>query len=330
MSKNGFVKKSVGTMTLGEKLKIFRNERRLGLNDVSRATKIPYHYLEFLEEGNYDKLPADVYVKGFLRNYAELLGVDDHIFIRLFEKEKGIRKNLKKKNGEKEEKIKPLDISSFVITPKIMAVAIIVILALAGIFYLYYEFGSFSGDPRLVILSPEKNYVTSGNSVTIEGVTDMDGKIFINDQPVLVDADGKFKENLTVQSGNSAVEIKAINRFGREVKENINIQSAFQEEAVSEEINEQTRVASQIEGVRIELRTESEPVWLSVETDGNLVFSGTMLTGAVQTFEAKEKITVNSGNGKATLVKFNGKEIGSLSQESGAVRGVIFTKDTKF
>jgi len=329
MSRNGFIKKSVGTMTLGERLKRLRNDRRLGLNDISKATKIPYRYLEYLEDGNYDKLPADVYVKGFLKNCAEIFGIEEHILIRLFEKEKGIRKNLKKRNGEVEDDVKPLNISSFVITPKIMAITVVSLLVLAGIFYLYFEFGSFSNNPRLVILSPDKNYSTAGNSVIVEGITDNDGKIFINGQPVLVDADGNFRENLTIQSGTSSIEVRAVNRFGKESLENIIIQSTSQEISNSEKENTEG-VTPLIDGIKIELKTDSDPVWLSVETDGNLVFSGTMLAGASQSFEAKEKIVINSGNGKATQVKFNGKEVGSLSQGPGAVRGVVFTPDMQF
>jgi len=328
MNKNGFVKKSVGTMTLGEKLKKFRNERRLGINDISKITKIPYKYLEYLEEGNYDKLPADVYVKGFIRNYAEVLGVDEKIFIRLFKKEKGISKNLKKQNGEFEEKQKPLNISSFVVTPKIIATTLISLLILVGVFYLYSEFGSFSNNPRLIILSPEKEYTTTENLVEIEGITEVDGAIFINGQPVLVDEDGNFKESITVQSGTNNIIIKAINKFDKETVETIIVQ--FNSQVDESESDESGNIITGSDNFKIELSVDSGPVWLSVETDGNLVFSGTMLVGATQSFEATEKIVVNSGNGKATLVKFNGKDVGSLSQEADAVREVIFTPDTKF
>ena len=330
MLRNGFVKKSVGTLTLGEKLKKFRDERRVSLSDISRLTKIPLKYLEYLDKGIYEKLPADVYVKGFLKNYAELLGVDEHILIRLFEKEKGINKNLREKNGKGEEKKKPVNISSFVVTPKVIATSAILFLILIGVVYLYREFGSFSNNPRLVILSPEKNYSTNGNSVVIEGVTDTDGKIFINNQPVLVDENGKFRENLTVQSGTSAINVRAVNKFEKETLETLTIQSTFQEPVVENKPEENKNVISENKGVKIEVRVDPGPVWLSVETDGNLVFSGTMLTGATQSFSGDNKIVVNSGSGKATFLKLNGQDIGALSQDPGAVRGVTFTPDTKY
>ena len=82
-------------------------------------------------------------------------------------------------------------------------------------------------------------------------------------------------------------------------------------------------------GVELEVRVDPGPVRLSVEADGNLVFSGTMLTGAVQSFRADEKISINSGKDNATFIKFNGKEMGALGQSGGPVRGVIFTPDTR-
>ena len=98
---NGFIKKSIGTLTLGEKLKKLRSERRISLSEVSKHTRIQVKYLEYLEEGQYEKLPVDVYVRGFLKNYADFLAIDANVLIRLYEKEREIKKNLEKgKKGE--------------------------------------------------------------------------------------------------------------------------------------------------------------------------------------------------------------------------------------
>lgn len=337
---NGFIKKSVGTLTLGEKLKKLRGERRISLNEVSRATKIQVKYLEYLEEGAYDKLPVDVYVKGFLRNYSEFLGINEEILIKLYKQERGIQKNLEKEKKPKKRNPmlggEKISISSFVVTPKIIIIGAIIILTLGSFFYLYKEIGAFASTPRLVILSPDKNYSTSGNSVTIEGVTDNDAKIFINDQPILVDDEGKFRENLTVQAGANTIIVRAMNRFNKENSETLNIQSAYQAplagqaaEKISNQDNQPSQ-ANNVQGIDIEIKVDPGPVWVSVEADSNLVFSGTMLSGAVQTFHASNKITINSGKGNATFIKFNGKDIGTLSNNSGPVRGAVFTADTKY
>lgn len=328
----GFTKKSVGTLTLGEKLQKLRGERRMTLGEVSRNAKIQVKYLECLENGDHQKLPADVYVKGFLRGYAEVLGVPEQALIRLYEKEKGIKKNLAKGKDEEKEKKKPINISPFIFTPKIIAVSSIIILILAGFFYLYREIGAFANTPKLVVISPEQNATLDGNSVTVEGITDKDAKVFINDQPILVSDAGKFSENLALQSGANTINVKAVNRFDKSITEALTIQSNYQETPANtaESGANQAEINSQPDKLSLEIRVDPGPVWVTVEADGNLVFSGTMLTGAVQSFSADSKISINSGKANATFIKFNGKDIGALSDSSGAVRNVIFTKDTRY
>lgn len=332
-----FTKKSVGTLTLGEKLKKLRSERRMSLGEASRQTMIQVKYLEYLEDGAYGKLPVDVYVRGFLRSYGEFLGVDEKVLLRMYDKEIGIRKNLDKSNGTKKEKREAISVSSFVFTPKMMAVGLACLMVFGGFFYLYREIGSFASMPRLVILSPEKNYTTDGNSVTVEGITDRDAQLFLNGSPILVSDDGKFRESVTVQSGNNVINIRAVNKFNKEATETLTVQSNFQSNkddqsgsATDVSADGAAQNISQQGGLDLEVKVDPGPIWVSVEVDGNLVFSGTMLTGATQSFRAEGKIVVNSGKGNATFVKFNGKDIGALSSNAGAVRGVTFTSDTKY
>ncbi len=333
---NGFIKKSVGTLTLGEKLKKLRSERRVSLNDISKFTKVQVKYLESLEEGRYDELPADVYIKGFLKSYADFFGLNDKVLIRLFEKERGIKKNMAN-NGEKKEekkKIKPISVSFISLTPKKAALGFVLILAIAVIFFIYSELGSLASVPKLIILSPESNSQVEGNSVIVSGVTEKDVRLFINGQPILVNDEGKFLENLTLQPGPNTINIKSINRFNKEAQETLTVNSMNQEnvppdgnsaEGQEQEVSED---ANKIKEITLELRVDPGPVWLSVEADGNLVFSGTMLSGASQIFKAQEKIVVNSGKGDATLVKLNGKDIGKLSENPGAARDIIFDKNS--
>jgi cytoskeletal protein RodZ len=337
MIRNGFTKKSVGTLTLGEKIKKLRSEKRIALNEVSRVTRIQIAYLEYLEDGEYEKLPADVYVKGFLRSYADFLGVDDQILIKLYEKEKGIKKNMEESKNSQAGKpaSKPVNISAFIVTPQKLAIYLMVILIVFGLAYLYREIGSFSDAPRLIVLNPEADAKTESNSLSVEGMTEKDAKLFVNDQPILVNDDGKFNENITLQNGVNTINLKAVNKFGKETEKSITIQSNQKNEEQkndenSENANNGSGDSKNLDEVKLELKVDPGPVWLSVEADDNLVFSGTMLSGATQNFSAKNKIVVNSGRASATYVKFNGKDIGVLSKDQGAVRGVTFTKDTSY
>lgn len=61
---------------LGERLSQARQTRDISITDASERLRIRSNYLEALESGEWEPLPEEVYVMGFLRQYASLLGVD--------------------------------------------------------------------------------------------------------------------------------------------------------------------------------------------------------------------------------------------------------------
>ena len=61
---------------VGETLQLARERKGVDLYRAERDTKIRLHYLAALEDGDWEELPAPVYTKGFLRNYAIYLGLE--------------------------------------------------------------------------------------------------------------------------------------------------------------------------------------------------------------------------------------------------------------
>ncbi len=61
-----------------------REVRNLTLRQVSDATKIGMRYLEALEDDRFDVLPATIFAKGFLRNYAQYVGLDADEVVNYF------------------------------------------------------------------------------------------------------------------------------------------------------------------------------------------------------------------------------------------------------
>jgi cytoskeletal protein RodZ len=61
---------------VGEFLRRERELRHISLDDVSEQTKISRRYLEAIEEGRYDRLPGETFVRGFIRSYAQSVGLD--------------------------------------------------------------------------------------------------------------------------------------------------------------------------------------------------------------------------------------------------------------
>lgn len=61
---------------LGEELRREREMRGISLREISDATKVSTRYLEGLESGDAKALPAPVFVRGFVREFARYLGLD--------------------------------------------------------------------------------------------------------------------------------------------------------------------------------------------------------------------------------------------------------------
>jgi cytoskeletal protein RodZ len=327
----GFTQKKVNSYTLGEQLKKIRSEGRITLTEISRETKVPVRYLTMIEESDYDSLPPDVYVKGFLRNYAEYLGVDPKKLIDLYQREKDIKNNITK-NGDTAPVPRLARVPRFVITPKIITAAAIILVVLGGFIFLYKEIGRFAAQPRLAITEPLGNEAIGGNSIDIVGFTDQDAKLTINDQPVLVNDNGEFKENILLQEGLNAITVSATNKFGKSVSKEINIKSDYQKPDLAYDPNLETNGNGQVDGdqtakrngVEVSVRADSLPTWVSVESDGNLVYSGTMLPGAVQDFNGDKEVRITSGKANQTFIKVNGKPEKVFADNPGIVRDVVF------
>jgi cytoskeletal protein RodZ len=66
---------------IGGSLREARLKRNLTPADVQKAIRIRDRYLQALEEEHWELLPGDAYVKGFLRTYADYLGLDGNLYI---------------------------------------------------------------------------------------------------------------------------------------------------------------------------------------------------------------------------------------------------------
>lgn len=318
---NGFTRKKVGSLTLGEKLQKIRAEYRVSLAEVSRETGIRREHLEYLESGEYVKLPADVYIRGFLRSYARFLGVDPQALIRLYERERSIAKNL----GKEPEKGVPAvtrrssRFATFVVTPQ-MTIGIIAGIFVFGIaFYLYREFQTFVSEPYLAILEPKDGQVVDADEMVVVGKTDRDAKLFLNNEPIFVDESGVFRERIRLQSGVNTATVRVVNRFGKERMETISIVAEFA-------VPEPEPVSSVEEKLRkLVLSTrEKNPVSVLVRSQGKDVYVGDLSADEPREFDCEEGCAVDSTSGSGTLASWEGADAKPLGEMPGKVIGVPF------
>lgn len=68
-------------MPLGQDLRTARLNRRLTLSQVAERTRIKFKILDAIENEDFSAIPAAIYAKGFIRLYAECVGLDPHQLI---------------------------------------------------------------------------------------------------------------------------------------------------------------------------------------------------------------------------------------------------------
>jgi Helix-turn-helix domain len=66
---------------IGASLREARLRKGLNFPELETGTKIRGKYLQALEDERFDLLPGDTYIKGFLRTYAEYLGLDGQLYV---------------------------------------------------------------------------------------------------------------------------------------------------------------------------------------------------------------------------------------------------------
>ncbi len=66
---------------IGSSLREARERQGLDITELELQTKVRSKYLRALEDENFDQLPAHTYIKGFLRTYADALGLDGQLYV---------------------------------------------------------------------------------------------------------------------------------------------------------------------------------------------------------------------------------------------------------
>lgn len=193
--------------TVGEILHSERLKKDLSLERLSSLTKIDIKYLDALEKNNYDLLPSETFIKGFIRNISLRLDKDPNELIAIFRR--GYNQNEKKsptKNpSPKRQKI--------FFEPSRFLPAIIGVIVFLG--YLGFQFRAVLALPKIELQKPIQDSVVV-SPVEIEGDTSVDSLITIGDDVKLrPDETGHFSAKISLPIGETTLQLKATNRFGR-------------------------------------------------------------------------------------------------------------------
>ncbi|MDZ7798752.1 MAG: helix-turn-helix domain-containing protein [Patescibacteria group bacterium] len=212
-----FRKRNFADKTLGEKLREIRQESGYSQKKVEENINVSEKYIRYLEEGHYEKLPGEVYIKSFLKKYADFLSVNKEKVLALYENEKKIYQKLD--SYDSNQYLPPKGKVKFpFLNPKNLRNLIIILFILAILLYLGWELTHIIAPPKLKINYPPEEFITTEKSLLLEGQTEPEISVLVNGEKVDVERNGSFKEEIILKEGVNVIEITAHKKQGEENK----------------------------------------------------------------------------------------------------------------
>lgn len=200
------------TRSVGEILRTEREKKHLSLDRLSVVTNIPVQKIQFIEENQFDQLPSAPYVRGYLRVIARELGLEAEPLISI------LRRDYKESaRGEllPRELLQP-QAPKFAFSNRIN-VAVIMTISVVGVMVGYGLIQAYlaSQPPRLVVTQPAQYQVVAA-TVAVEGTTNPDTSVIINDQPASVNSAGAFRgEVVFTAQGLQTITVEVADRRGQ-------------------------------------------------------------------------------------------------------------------
>ena len=198
--------KSVGSL-----LRETRIGKGILLEDVEKATRIRYKFLEAIEDDDYQSLPSSAYAKGFVKNYSEFLGLDSQMtlaFLRRQSQEATKQSLLPKKPNAPEE-------SLFRLTPGRFLTLLLGICIVLFLSYFIFQYRQLQQPPLLTIEAPKQDIIVEEAKVDVLGRTSPDATVTVNGVSILVRSDGKFFDQVSLEPGVNTITITSTSRFGK-------------------------------------------------------------------------------------------------------------------
>jgi cytoskeleton protein RodZ len=306
--------------SIGETLRRERQRRNIQLDQVSRELKISPRFLEAIEEENFDRLPAGVFAKSFVRQYARMLGLDEDEAANEVQRaltppaaaipQFGSGANLTTSAAQR--KAPPLP--EFYV-PKVeawqhvsdrrsswsspLAALGLVVVAMLGCSLIYGWWQrqrhpvTLAASPALQRQQPAPPPRNAGPDPSPAAPAP---------QEVSASPEPPAAESATTAAPSAAPA------------------AATASAAIAPET---AAISGEPVAVKVEV-TAAEPVWVMARSDGKYLFSATLKANETRTVEAANTVLLRLGNAGGVTITLNGKPIGEVGPK-GQVRTVQLT-----
>lgn len=193
--------------TIGQIIGSARKDKNYSFQRLEEITKIKVSFIEAIENERWQDLPSFPTVLGFVKSISSALNLDEKMAAAV----------LKRDYPPKKLSINPKpDISDKPAwNPKLTFVLGISAVVLVILGYLGFQYKKFVSPPQISLESPVSDQIVKGNSVLVFGTTDPDVKITVDNQPVIVDENGKFSESIGISPDTKEIVVVAQSRSGK-------------------------------------------------------------------------------------------------------------------
>ena len=286
-------------MSVGETLRRERVRRNLDLKQVSDELKISTRFLQAMEAGEFDKLPGGVFAKAFVRQYAQLLGLDGEELA-----------------GEVQRQIEPGPAAPAVVdSAKIESVPISVPRV---------QEWEHVGDGRSFWSTWSSTITALGTVVVVMLICSAVYAYWQRPHRSAPESVAAAPAPAQKPQASQAVAPPA-------EKPPAAAEPAGQSAMVTPAADATSTAAAAPEAatpgprgpVHVELDFHSD-VWVRAEADGKVVFIGTMAAGQTRTIDAENAVLLRLGNAGGVTIKLNDKQLDPVGP-AGQIRTVQLT-----
>lgn len=193
-------------------LKKRRLEKNLTLEDVEKITKIRSKFLQAIEKGDYTYFSSSTYLRGFIKNYSDFLGLPTQEILAVFRREFTENEEIGLMPKSLSE---PLTVPLTRLTPPKISFIIVATFLLLFFAYLIKQYISVAGVPDLTVTAPRAGEKIYTNKILVEGKTDPKASLTINNQAVLVQDNGQFVQEVSVSQNTTSLVVIAENKNGK-------------------------------------------------------------------------------------------------------------------
>lgn len=311
--------------TLGETLQQAREQMGVSLDEAERETRIRSKILGAFEDDNQAELPAPVYARGLLHNYATYLGIDPETALGLFDAQTNVGKGRRSTQPVMNLAPPPGDVRTTLrYPPGILGIFIVLVLAVFIIIVGSNILGAPKREASTAPLATPRP--ATPTALLALAATTTQGAIPFLPTPT---NPGGGKTNPAPTSVTSTVGAR-ITPISAPPNPSVGVGTPVVGLGVAASpsptlppqrgVTPSPTLAVQLgQGVQVTLVATADS-WMQVTVDGLQQFSGTMASGTRRTFNGDNTVYVWVGNGGGVSVVVNGQSRGALGLPGHVVK----------